>query len=229
MKPVLSSGRLPIVVVACLARGRDAAGIEIVVEDDAVDVVLLYQLLADIHDALIGCIEGGIEDDGGCAAGIGVAEQHLGILESAVLGCTPSFGIGRPSVGIDPRMALQSAIVALLNHERQRVPSRIPTSLICQITGPRLIAGLLESIAHRTNLKIDGVEVVFLKHVQIPNHLLLLLIANADSIASRARPIDAIDSRHPYAAHFALDESVCTEGRKGEKVKKGKDEKGKVS
>ena len=106
-------GVVPQVVVLGAAVGGNAVGIKVVVEDDAVHVIVGDDFLDDVDDALAGFGQAGIED-GGRGAATGIGQQHARIFQLLVLLGIP-VGAGAPAVGIDPCVALDAAGMALLD------------------------------------------------------------------------------------------------------------------
>ena len=93
-------------------------GIEVVIKDDAVDVVILYHLATYIDNSLACSLQRRIED--GVAV---VVDEHVVGNEFLVERCAPSgVAAACPSVGVDPRMAFHASLVAFLNHEGQWIP-----------------------------------------------------------------------------------------------------------
>ena len=79
----------PQVVVGCAAVGGNAAGIEVIVEDEPVDVVVLNHLPAHVHDALARSRQARVEHGGCRARAVSVAQQDARVDKSLILSCVP--------------------------------------------------------------------------------------------------------------------------------------------
>ena len=192
------AGIVPQVVVAGTAVGGNAVGIEVVVKHDTVHIIVGDDLTDDVDNALTRLGQAGIED-GRRAAAVGVGEQHARVLEFLVLGRIP-VGARTPAIGIDPRVALDAAGMALLDDILQRVVARILATGSGQVTRPGLVTRLVHRITHRAHLKEDGIEVLRLQVVEIGVDLSLL----GSNIIHCRRPVDGPDGGNPRCTHLTL-------------------------
>ena len=191
-------GIVPQVVVGGRVVGGNAVGIEIVVKDDAVHIIFGDDFLDDVDDALARGGEAGVED--GCRRAVaGVGQQHAGIHKFLVLRCIP-VGPRAPAIGVYPGVALDAALVALLDGISQGVVARVLAARAGQVTRPGLITGLVEGVTHRAHLQEDGVDVLLLETVQIGVEFVFL----CRRVIDRCGPVDAVDGGDPRGTHLAL-------------------------
>ena len=148
---------MPLAIVLRCRVGRNTAGIEVVVIQDAVNIIIGNNLLAHGNDTVDGTLLSRVKDDGRA-----VGEQPAIVLEFLVLGCIP-VGARAPSIGIHPSMTLHAALVATLDHILQRVKARILSTRSRQVTRPGLKARLIHRITHRAHLEVDSIEVIDLQ------------------------------------------------------------------
>ena len=208
-------------IVLCGACGRHAAGIEVVVEDNPVHVIVLNDFAADGCDAVTGGLECGVQDGGGGSVAVCIADEHAVLLQLQVLRRAPSGRRRGPSVGIDPGMAFHAATVTFLDGELQRVPSRVFPSGAGDVAAPRLEARPIEGVGHGTHLEIDGVEVGRIEDVDVVTQLSLLFVAYRNAGAGRRGPVDAIDRGQPCAAYLALDGGILGRGCQEREAEEG--------
>ena len=196
---------LPQRVVGSAAVGGYSAGIKVVVEDDAIDVVVLNHLAAHVHDALTRGGQAGVEHCGGGSRTVGIGEQDTRVAQRLVLrgvpGAWAAVGI---TVGVHPGMALDAPLVALLHGKRQWVPAGIGATGASEVTRPRLVARLVHRVAHRAHLNAHGIHVGAGKAVKVVNQGLFLAGNNACRGAALARPVNVGHCGEPCGTHLAL-------------------------
>ena len=203
------------------ACGWHTAGIEVVVEDNPVHVIVLYDFAADGCDAVAGGLERRVQDGGGGSVAVRIADEHAVLLQLQVLRRAPSGRRRGPSVRIDPGMAFHAATVAFLDGELQRVPSRVFPSGAGDVAAPRLEARPIEGVGHGAHLEIDGVEVAGIEDVDVVTQLSLLFVAYRNAGAGRRGPVDAIDRGQPGAAYLALDGGILGRGCQEREAEEG--------
>ena len=150
-----TSGSLVAVVeIGIFAQG--SAIVVVVVEKHSVDVVVLRDFLADGNNAVLHLGDTGIENLSRAAID-GPALLYVA-RNVAFLSARSSRAV--EAIGIDPRMALNAALVALGNEELKWVPTRVLATGSGDILRPRLIARLVHGIAHAAHLEVDGIEII---------------------------------------------------------------------
>ena len=169
-------------------------GVEVVVDVKSVHIIASHDVVGHTADIVAVLLQSGVEDELAC-----VCERALGMLHGDVAG-SHLPGRGYPcAVGVDPRMQLHAALVALLHHPLQRVPVgtwRLPLTA-CKETAPRLDGAGIQRVALGTYLEDDGVDTVSPKHVQLMGELLLHRRCREPIVLS-------VDNLHPSPAEFPL-------------------------
>ena len=189
---------LPLAVVLSTFVGGDAAGIEVVVIQDAVHVIVGDDFLADGDDAVDRTLLARVQNDGRA-----MGQQPAVLLQFNVVGRVP-VGARAPAVRVHPGVTLHAALVAALHNILQRVKARILAAAACQITRPRLDARLVHRVTHRAHLKIDRVEVVDLQRVEQTVHLLHLL----GGAGALRRPVQTPHRGNPRRAELTLGHAI---------------------
>ena len=119
---------LPLAVVFGTGISGNAAGIEVVVIENAVHVIVRNDFMTHCHDAVDGALLAWVKDDGRA-----VGEQPAVILEFLVIGRVP-VGARAPAVGVHPGMALHAALVATFHDILQGVKARVSATGAGQVT-----------------------------------------------------------------------------------------------
>ena len=104
----------------------------------------------------------------------------------------------------EPRMALHSPLVALLNGKSQRVVTRRTSLLSCEHIGKRLDGRAVCHIPTQAGLEENRIEVCLLQLVQHLAQRLLLQFPGSVIRCSPARPIQSIYRRQPHSTYFCL-------------------------
>ena len=178
-------------VVGVVERGF---GVSDVVERDAIDIVVLDNLLADAGD-VVGSFR------------LAWNHEHLTSFDSLhQFGMLPDEGRGAvavlPLLGADgdaddPRMQLHAALVALVDAERQRVVAgRLPRNAR-QTHLPRLNLRGVEQGSTYAGLEDDGVDVGALVVVENADEFLLLTLTAGGVGGPDARPVESPDGGEP--------------------------------
>ena len=147
----------PFLIVARRGIGGDAVGVEVVVIQYAVKVIVGHQFVAHLHNAVNGALLSWVKNDGGA-----VSQQPTFVLELLVISGVP-VGTCAPSVGVHPRVALHAALVACFHYILQGVVAWIFAASACQVTRPWFDARLIHRVAHRAHLEVHRIEVVVLE------------------------------------------------------------------
>ena len=189
---------LPLVVVVGGVVGGNATGIEIVVVEDAVHVIVGDNLLAHVHNAVDGALLRGVKDDVGA-----VGDEPSVVLQFLVFGGVP-VGAGAEAVGVHPRVALHAALVAAFHHILQRVVAGVLAAGACQVARPRLITGAVHGIAHGTYLEVHSVEVGQLQRIEHAVDFGLLYAG----CRTDAGPVERPHRCHPCRAEFLLRHAI---------------------
>ena len=177
-----------------------AAWVEIVIEDDAVDVVVLNHFLAHLQQVVARGFQRRVEHDA-----VAHLHEYARIFQILVDGGVAVVAAAiAEAIGIHPRIDFQTTLVTLLNGKRQRVPTRVLTTSACKITRPWLVTRFVECISHRAHLQAHRVHVGFHKAVEQVGELLFLFVDGGGASATSLWPVDVADCGNPYRSHFAF-------------------------
>lgn len=175
-------------------------GVEEVVEVHAVDVVALDHVEDDVADPRLHLWVAGVE-----VGLVGVLDEPLGILlDGVVVDQVLQVRILQAHpVGVEPGVQLQTALVGLLDRERERVVAGIAALLAGQVARPRLLVRLVKGVRGRPDMQERGVEVHVAQGVKLVDQLLLLLLGAQPGLG---RPVDVAHRCDPGAAQVTLAE-----------------------
>ena len=166
--------------------GCAAAGIEIIVENNAVDIVVFNHFFTHFQQVVARGLEPGIEHYAVVHlhqyAGFehGFVDVGLGVVAAAVA----------EAEGIHPCINFQAALVAFFHGKCQWVPSRVFASGAGQVARPWFVAGFIEGICHRANLQAHRIHIGFHKAVEHVGKLLFLLSNHRGAGAFGLGPIN---------------------------------------
>ena len=139
-------------------------GIEVVIDVQAVDIIARHNITDDVANIVAAGLLGRIQQRQTV-----VLKRPLGMFYNDVVAgiFVRQFRLG--TIGINPCVQLHAALVALVDHPRQRIPIGIGFCALfaSQIVAPRLDIALVERVALGANLEDDGVATVFLQFVQL--------------------------------------------------------------
>ena len=193
-----------------------AAWVEIVIEDDAVDVVVLNHLLAHLQQVVARGFQRRVEHDA-----VAHLHQYARIFQLLVDGGVAVVAAAiAEAIGIHPRIDFQTTLVTFLNGKRQRAPTGVFATSACKITRPWLVTRFVERISHRAHLQAHRVHVGFHKTVEHVGELLFLFVDGSGASATSLWPVDVADCGNPYRSHFAF---LCLlrQQRQSHKSRKG--------
>ena len=119
--------------------------------------------------------------------------------------------VGGGTVGIEPSMHVESALMGLGNKKSQRIIARRPTLSASKVAAPRLDLRCVKSIPFWTHLQKDGIESGRLRCVEKANGLPLLRLHGQSRLGWK---IDIVNGGDPSALKVGE-----TRDRQGEKNK----------
>ena len=158
----------------------------------AVDIVSPDDVLYDGADVLMVHRLSGVENQQSI-----VFEEAFRALQVGVSGGELRRALGLCAERIDPSVDFHVALMALLYHPSQRVPSGIPALRSGEESAPRFVAALVESVGLGPHLKHDGVDARSLTNVEMLRESLLHLL--------RREPLKLpIDTLNPRSSKFAF-------------------------
>ena len=169
-------------------------GIEIVVDVQAVDIITAYNVRCHTADVSAVFLQGGVHNEQAVVTKAALGMAH-GVMRVGQERCALRLGAERINPGVD----FHAALVALLHHPGQRVPTLFGSlSLLSgQETRPRLVAAFVERVGLTAHLKHDDVHAAALHHVELVDKVALhLLTAHALKLA--------VDDLNPSTAKFAF-------------------------
>ena len=139
-------------------------GVEIVVEDDAVDVIFDHDILDYVAYALLYLLKGGVKDS--FLAGLGDEPLGVGVFVVEVAAVLAVGVYAAIAVGIDPCIDLDSALVALIKEEAEGIEGGSGAAFGGNVLGPGLVGGFVGRVAVRAYVIVDNVDVGGLEIVQ---------------------------------------------------------------
>ena len=185
--------------------------VEIVVKHQSVNVILDQNVLAHVNDALTHLGDAGIE-----YRLITSGQEPLGMgIDVVPLALPPHVVAVAITVGIDPGIDLDAALVGLLNKILKRVEGRSHATGARNVTRPGLVGRIVHRVAHRPDVVIDHIDVVDEHRVE---HLAAGILHDG-RVACRdgtAGPVAQV-GRHPDSALFTLGRHVGSNGKTGDK------------
>ena len=168
--------------------------IEIVVDMEAIDIVARHDIPDHLADVIAALLQGRIEQRQTI-----VLESPFGMLHNHVITGIAVSNLRLGTIGIDPRMKLHTAFVALRYHPLQRVPIRIRLRALfaCQIVAPRFELTLVQGVALGTHLEDNGITTILLEFIQLVSQRALHGLGGHSLELS-------IDTLYPRSAEFSL-------------------------
>ena len=166
--PVAAIGDTIIITrVGGIVRNRypgDGIRIEVVVNVQSVHIVAAHNVAHHLADVVTALLQGRIQQRQPV-----VLERPLRVPHHHVVTGIGVSHLGLGAIGINPRVQLHTATVALLHHPLQRVPVGIGTAALLarQIVAPRLQRTLVQRVALRPHLEDDGITAILLQLVQL--------------------------------------------------------------
>ena len=115
-------------------------------------------------------------------------------------------GVGGQAEGVYPGVALEAALVALLDHKGQGVPSGVLAAGARQRRGPRLVARFVVGVGQGAHMEANAGKARLVKVVEVGRKLGLGVIDCRGRRALRARIVGEVDvhAGYPGRAKLAL-------------------------
>ena len=151
----------------------DRIGIEVVVHVDGIDIISLQDVAHHPVDEVAALGQTGVKVN----LAVGIVEKPLGVLIVDVTRCRAVVLATGHTVGVDPRMQLHAAAVALVNHELQRVPQRVGglAWLACDPARPGFQLAHIGGIGLRPDLPYHCIAACLLQLVELIDEVGLVL------------------------------------------------------
>ena len=204
-------GPIGIIQIGIERERRIVLIVEIIVKHQSINVILDQNVLAHVNDTLPHLGDAGIEHR--LVAG---SQQpfRMGI-DVVPLALAPQVVAMPITIGIDPGIDLDTALVSLTDEILKRVERRRHTAGARDVARPGLVGRIVHRVTHRPDVVIDYVDVVDAQRVE---HLAAgILHSGRVALGDGAAGPVAQVSRHPHAALFAFGRHIGSNGKTGDK------------
>ena len=169
-------------------------GVEVVVDVEPVDVIARHDVGGHAADEVAVLWHSGVEYQQSV-----VGETTFGVQDILVCGGQGLRAFRFGTIGVDPRMQLHAAAVALPDHPLQRIPIRLRGRALSagEVSAPWFKLAGIESITLDTALEEDDIDAGTVQRIEFASELAL------HGIATYALPL-AINGLNPRSAELAL-------------------------